>query len=382
MNHRERVITTLDHKEPDRIPFDLGGTIVTSITKNAYINLKKYLGLEVEDVKILDYIQQLPYIDEKLLERLNVDVRMVANDYGGTIGQEVFEEDDYYYFYDRWGSKLRMPKKSGHYFDWVEFPINDISMEALRNYKFSELDSYESISKLKERAKYLYDNTDYALSGTAIFGGGVFEQPSRIMGMERFLMSLAANEKFANMVMEKIVELYLENTSRFLDEIGKYIQVFVYWNDLSTQLGPMISPEVYRRLIKPKDKRLVNLVKSKSDAKFFFHGCGAVKDFIPDLIDIGVDILNPVQVSAEGMDTAKLKKEFGDYITFWGGGCHCQHILPNGTSNEVRDEVKRRISDLAPGGGFVFAAVHNIQDDIPPENIMAMFEALEEYGKY
>jgi uroporphyrinogen decarboxylase len=382
MNCRERLISALNHKESDRIPLDLGGTIVTSITRNAYISLKKYLGLEVEDVKIFDYVQQLPYIDEKLLERLAVDVRMVATNYMVTEEQEIYEEDNYYYFYDMWGSKLRMPKKNGHYFDWVYFPIKDISIDELKKYKWPEPYGKEYILKLKQIAKNLYDNTDYALIGTAISGGGIFEQPARIMGMEPFLISLASYKKFADEVMEKITELYIENSIRYLEEIGDMIQVFVYWNDLSTQTGPMISPEIYRKLIKPKDKKLIEAIKSKTDAKIFYHCCGAVKDFIPDLIDIGVDILNPVQVSAKGMDTAELKKEFGKYITFWGGGCDTQHVLPYGTPGKIKSEVKRRIDDLAPGGGFIFSAVHNIQDGVPPENIMAMLETLEEYGRY
>ncbi|MGM0366545.1 MAG: uroporphyrinogen decarboxylase family protein [Actinomycetota bacterium] len=382
MDSRNRLTTALDHKEPDRVPLDVGATIVTSICKKAYVDLKKYLDLEIEDIKILDYVQQLPYIDEELLKKLGADVRMVATAYMAAEEQEILEEDNYYYFFDRWGSKLRMPKKNGHYFDWVDFPIRETSMEALKKYRWPEPDSIEYILNLKERAVNLYKNTEFALVGTAIFGGGIFEQPSRIMGMEPFLASLAEDEKFANEIMEKITELYIENCSRYLEQIGSLIQVFAYWNDLSTQTGPMISPDVYRKLIKPKDRRLIEAIKSKTDAKVFYHCCGAARDLIPDLIDIGVDIFNPVQVSAAGMDTASLKKEFGKYITFWGGGCDTQHILPCGTPGEVKEEVKKRIDDLAGGGGFVFSAVHNIQDGVPPENIMAMLEALEEYGKY
>jgi len=376
MNSRERLLETLDHKEPDRIPVDLGGSIVTSITKNAYIALKRYLGMEAEEIKIYDYVQQLPYIDESLLKRLDIDVRMAATLYA------VSEEDNYYYFYDRWGSKLRMPKKNGHYFDWVDFPIKETSIENLNNYKWPEPDTRDYILRLKERVKDLYKNTDYALVGTAIFGGGVFEQPARIMRMEDFLSSLISNVKFADKVMEKIKDLYIENCSRYLEEIGNYIQVFVYWNDIATQSSFLISPEMFRKFVKPKDKEIIDAIKSKTKAKIFYHSCGAVKELIPDLIDIGVDILNPVQVSAKGMDTKILKKEFGKYITFWGGGCDTQHVLPYGSTKEVKEEVKKRINDLAPGGGFVFNAVHNIQDDVPPQNIMSMFEALEEYGKY
>jgi uroporphyrinogen decarboxylase len=382
MNSRERLIKTLEHKEPDRIPIDLGGSIVTSITKNAYIALKRYLDMEVGEVKIYDYVQQLPYIDEALLKRLDIDVRMVATLYAVSESQEIYEEDNYYYFYDRWGSKLRMPKKNGHYFDWVDFPIKETSIENLNNYKWPEPDSRDYILRLKERVKDLYKNTNYALVGTAIFGGGVFEQPARIMRMEDFLSSLISNVKFADKVMEKIKDLYIENCSRYLEEIGNYIQVFVYWNDIATQSSFLISPEMYRKLVKPKDKEIIDAIKSKTKAKIFYHSCGAVKELIPDLIDIGVDILNPVQVSAKGMDTKILKKEFGKYITFWGGGCDTQHVLPYGSTKEVKEEVKKRINDLAPGGGFVFNAVHNIQDDVPPQNILSMFEALEEYGKY
>jgi len=382
LNSRERLVAALNHKEPDRIPLDLGGTIVTSITRNSYVELKKYLGLNIGEVKIFDYVQQLPYIDEKLLERLTVDVRMVATDYMTSGDQEIFEENGYYYFYDRWGAKLRMPKKNGYYFDWVDFPIKDISIEALKKYKWPELDSKEYILKIKEKAKYLYENTNYGLVGTAVFGGGIFEQPSRIMGMEHFLTSIVADVKFADKMMEKITELYIDNCLNYLEELGEYIQVFVYWNDIASQTGPMISPKIYKKLVKPKDKLLIETVKSKTNAKFFYHSCGAVRDFIPDLIDIGVDILNPVQVSAKDMDTFRLKRQFGKYITFWGGGCDTQNVLPYGTSDQVRNEVKRRINDLAQEGGFIFSAVHNIQDGVPPENIMAMFETLEKYGVY
>jgi uroporphyrinogen decarboxylase len=255
-------------------------------------------------------------------------------------------------------------------------------MKELDDYKWPELDDKELIQKLKQKAKFLYESTDYALTGTAVFGGGVFEQPARIMGMERFLTSIALDKKFANKAMEKVTELYIENCRRYLDEIGKYIQVFVYWNDISGQRGPLISPEIYRRLIKPKDKRIIMMVKSRTDAKVFYHCCGAIRDFIPDFIEIGVDILNPVQVSAAGMDTADLKKRFGNDISFWGGGCDTQRILPFGTPDEIREEVRRRISVLAEGGGFVFSTVHNIQNEVPPENIIAMFEAFNEFRKY
>lgn len=382
MNSRERVVTTLNHKEPDKVPLDIGSTIISSITTKAYANLRDYLSMPKEDMKIFDHVQRLPYIEPELIKRLGIDVHTVQADYVAGADLQYLDDGDYWAFYDGWGAKLRMPKVGGHYFDWVEFPINNIDMDELKDYKWPEPPSQESFMHLRDKAKYLRENTDYALAGTAIFGGGVFEQPERMMGMENFLMSLAANEKFADTVMSKITDIYIETCNRYLDLLGSYLDVFIYWNDMTGQEGPMISPDTYRRLIKPKDKKIIEAAKNKTNAKIFYHCCGACREFIPDLIEIGVDILNPVQVSAKDMDTAQLKKEFGKDITFWGGGVDTQQVLPYGTPEQVREEVKRRIDDLAPGGGFVFAAVHNIQNDVPPENIMAMVETLHKYGKY
>ncbi|MHC4645689.1 MAG: uroporphyrinogen decarboxylase family protein [Planctomycetota bacterium] len=382
MNSRERVMCTLNHKEPDQVPLDIGGTIVTSITSKAYMNLREYLGMPKEKLKIFDHVQRLPHIDAELIKRLGIDVRSVQAGYVASDDLKYLDDGDYWAFYDQWGSKMRMPKVGGHYFDWVEFPINDISMDELKDYKWPKPDTDESYLKLRDTAKYLYENTDYALAGTAVFGGGIFEQPSRMMGMENFLMSLAADENFADTVMSRILDIYIECCNRYLDLLGEYLQVFVYWNDIAGQRGPLISPDTYRRLIKPKDKKLFDAVKKKTDAKIFYHLCGACSQVIPDLIEIGVDILNPVQVAAKDMDTSRLKKDFGKDITFWGGGVDTQRVLPYGTPQQVRDEVKRRIDDLAPGGGFVFATVHNIQNDVPPENIMAAVETLHEHGLY
>jgi uroporphyrinogen decarboxylase len=181
--------------------------------------------------------------------------------------------------------------------------------------------------------------------------------------------------------METITDIYIESCDRYLDQVGPYIQVFTFWDDMAGQNGWLINPAMYRKMVKPKQKRLVEAIKKKTAAKLFYHSCGATRGLIPDLIEIGFDILNPVQVSAKDMDTKELKSEFGRDIVFWGGGVDTQHVLPFGKPQEVVDEVKRRIDDLAPGGGFVFAAVHNIQALVPPENIVAAFDTATEYGK-
>jgi uroporphyrinogen decarboxylase len=338
--------------------------------------------MPVEEIKMLDYVQQLPYLDDGLLERFGVDFRMVQLPSATSSGVEIFDEGDYYAFFDRWGSKLHMPKTGGFYFDWVDFPIKEATMEALDAYHWPQPDPVEVNAQLGQLAKQLYENSDYALVGSAVIGGGIFEQPARVMGLQNFLMALISEPAFADRLMETITDIYIESCNRYLDYVGPYIQVFTYWDDVAGQNGWLIRPELYRKLIKPKQKRLVEAIKKKTDAKLFYHSCGATRDLIPDLIEIGFDILNPVQVSAKGMDTKELKAQFGRDIVFWGGGVDTQHVLPFGKPQEVVDEVKRRIDDLAPGGGFVFAAVHNIQALVPPENIVAAFDTALEYGKY
>jgi len=274
-----------------------------------------------------------------------------------------------------------MPKEGGLYFDWVEFPIKEPTMQALETYAWPQPDPPEYNIRLREQAKHLYENSDYALVGSAVIGGGIFEQPARTMGLENFLMALINEPEFADRMMDHITEIYIESCNNYLEQVGEYLQVFTYWDDLCGQHGWLIAPDVYRRKIKPKQRRLVEAIKSKTDAKIYYHSCGAVFDLIPDLIELGFDILNPVQVSARGMDTMRLKQAYGKDITFWGG-IDTQHVMPFGKPEEVAEEVKRRIDDLAPGGGFVFANVHNIQAFVPPENIVAAYETALEYGAY
>ncbi len=380
MNPRERVLASLDHREPDRIPIDLGSTVLSSIHKKAYIDLKAYLGIPLEEIHMCDIVQQVPCVEETLLEHFGVDLRMIHLPPAVVPDVIFFEEGEYHAFIDRWGSKLYMPVEKGLYFDWVDFPIKEPTMEALDNYDWPATDPPEVNMQLHEQAKDLYESTDYALAGSPIFGGGIFEQGARVMGMENFLESLITAPSFADRLMGTITDIYIESCNNYLDQVGEYLHVFAYGDDVNSQQNWMISPEIFEKMIKPNWRRLADAIRKKTDAKLFFHGCGAVYDLIPHLIDIGFDIVNPVQVSAAGMDTKRLKAAYGNDIVFWGGGVDTQWVLPFGSAAEVRDEVKRRIDDLAPGGGFVFAAVHNIQAFVPPENIVAAFETALEYG--
>ena len=201
-----------------------------------------------------------------------------------------------------------------------------------------------------------------------------------LRGLTQLLEDLVADPEFVTALMAKLLELNIAGTRRFLEKTGKYISVFRTADDLATQNSLLMSPKVYRKLLKPVYKQYFDFVHSMTDAKIFYHSCGCVNNLIDDLAEIGVDILNPVQVSAMG-DTAELKQRFGSQMTFWGG-IDTQSVLPNGTPQDVEEEVRHQIRDLGPGGGFVVASVHNIQPDVSPENIIAMARAARKYGKY
>jgi uroporphyrinogen decarboxylase len=382
MTPRERVLAALDHREPDRVPIDLGSSIVSSITKAAYVPLREHLGLPAETVTVHDEVQQLPYVHEDVLTRFGVDTRMVQLPPTHVAGVEIVDDGDYWAMWDRWGAKLRMPKENGLYYDWVEFPVRELTIDALDAYRWPEPDPPDVVAALRERAAWLRANTDFALVGSGVIGGGIFEQPCRTVGLEAFMMALLTERAFAERLVDGITDIYIESVDRYLAQVGDLIDVFTFWDDVATQSGWMINPETYVEVIKPRQKRLFEAVKARTRAKLFYHGCGAVFELIPHLVEIGVDIVNPVQVSAAGMDSKRLKAAYGRDVTFWGGGVDTQRVLPFGTPEQVRDEVRRRIDDLAPGGGFVFATVHNIQAFVPPANIVAAFDTALEHGVY
>jgi len=381
MTPRERVAAALAHKEPDRIPIDLGGTLVSSITKAAYVPLREHLGLPAEDVIIFEQTQQLPYLSEDLLERFAVDTRVVALPRERALRPELVDEGNYWAWTDMWGAKLRMPKESGLYYDWVKYPLPEVTADAVDEYRWPEFETAENLAAIRDAAIGLRRDTDFALVGTANIGGGIFEQACRMAGMETFMMAMVTDRRAAERLLDGITDFYVEVAQHHLDQVGEFLDVYQYGDDLATQETWMISPESYVNLIKPRQRRLFDAIKSKTDAKLFYHGCGAVFDLVPHLIEIGVDILNPVQVSARGMDSKRLKATFGKDIVFWGGGVDTQHVLPFGSPDNVRTEVTRRISDFSPEGGYVFASVHNIQALVPPENIVTAFDTARRYGE-
>ncbi|WP_227761912.1 uroporphyrinogen decarboxylase family protein [Zhaonella formicivorans] len=382
MNSRERALMALQHKEPDRIPFDLAGTVTTGIHHIAYKNLLNYLGISKEEVKVAEIHQQLAAVHEDVLQRLKVDFRPVFSKLPSGWYPE-FKEDDYYtHFIDQWGIGWRMPKDGGLYYDLESHPwANFTSPEEVANYRVPDPTDPARLDGVAEEARQLADSTNAALCLAGV-SAGFMEMAYWLRGYEQFFIDLASNPKMAHAILDKTVEIKIKYWEKALQLLGDLIDVVVEADDFASQYGMIISPDTYRKFIKPRQKELFDTIKKNSKAFICFHSCGSVYNIIPDLIEVGVDALNPVQVSATNMDSKKLKKEFGDVLTFWGGGVDTQRILNHGTPQQVKDEVKRRIEDFAPGGGFVFTPVHNVQADVPPENYMAMWEAWEEYGKY
>lgn len=384
MNSRERILTALQHREPDRVPIDLGGTDFTSICKGAYVDLMRHLGREPGEIVLVNFVEQLPALDEAFLDEvIRADTRQVRERGSSSWSLQIEDEGEYLSYVNEWLIRLRMPKGRGHYFDLTEFPLKEPTDEALEAFPWPDPSDPARWEGLEAEARRLFENTTYALVVGCVFGGGIFEFPQYLRGMEAFLTDLLLHPRFADELMERVTEILIEAYTCMLEKVGPYVQVVAVCDDLATQIGPMVSPQLYRERIKPRQKRLIEAIKAHTNAYVLYHGCGATREFLPDLIEIGVDIFNPVQVSARGLeDTADLKRTFGRDLVFWGGVCDTQHTLPFGTPEQVREETRRRLDDLMPGGGFVAAPIHNIQDGVPPENIMAMFETIHEYGVY
>jgi uroporphyrinogen decarboxylase len=373
MNPRERVLTTLAHKEPDRVPIDLGGT-PTGIEVEAYDRLKELLGF---NGKTKTFVRNHAEVDEPVLERFGIDTRYLR--IKPPRGFKLTIEADNSYL-DYWGTRWKKPPSS-LYWDMVDYPIKEATLDALNRYQWPDPDDPGHIEGLRERAESLCESTDYALVVDMI-GLGVFEHAWTIRGFENFLADLVVSQKFAEALLQRIAEYQVSLWNHVLDEVGEYVQVVMVSDDLGAQNGPMVSPETYRKLIKPVQKKVWQSIKAKTDAFLLLHSCGSVRTFIPDFIELGVDVLNPIQVTAKDMVPGELKSEFGEDISFWGGGCDTQGTLPYGKPDDVEEEVKRRISELAPGGGYVFNQIHNIQPQVPPENIVRMLEAALEHGTY
>ncbi len=379
---RERVIKALNHKEPDRVPIDLGG-FQTGIHKNAYKALINYLGIK-EDIEMLDPVQQIVRPGETVLQKFHVDIRYITahgpDSFRGGIEKNERNGKIWHDLKDEFGVVWSMPDNQMLYMDISHHPLANARIEDIAAYPFPDGSDRSRFTGVRDTALKLHNETDYAVS-TGI-GGVIYETCWYLRGLEQWYFDMLANPGFCEALMEQILKYWYNYYTGFMEAVGDLVDVVMIGDDIAGQEGPLYSPDFYRSVVKPRQKKLVQHIHSLTKAKIWYHTCGSCIEYIPDLIDIGVDIINPVQISAFNMDPVRLKKQFGDHIVFWGGGIDAQHVLPFATPGQVREEVKKSMEAFKPGGGYIFNNVHNIQSGVPPENIVAMFEAAYEFGFY
>jgi uroporphyrinogen decarboxylase len=382
----ERVKAALEHQEPDRVPLDIGGTMVTGVNVKAMQKLREHLGIK-GDAKVLDKVTQMARTDDDLIERLKVDVKNVPPKAPCKPGlaKDLGLQDGHYRLIDEFGMGWKMPEHGGLYYDLYHNPLaNAQTVKDIEDYPWPDpLDQARYVGMKEQADRIVYEQKKaYVLERMS---SGMWEHAMWMTGYEKFYMDMALNQKLVHAIMTKILEIKMQYWSKALETVGENVLVVSCADDLGGQNNLLVSLEMYKKLIWPYHKRLFDFIKKKARSKvyIFFHNDGAIYETLPLLIEAGVDIINPWQVSCAGMnDTRKFKKEFGKDLTVWGGSCNAQQVLPFGTPQQVRDETRKRIEDLSPGGGFIFAPIHVIQGDVPPANIMAWWETLQEFGTY
>ena len=419
MTSRERVAAALNHREPDRIPIDVGSSGTTGIMVTAYAALRERLGLASGPPRVIEVLQMLGEVELPVLEKLGCDILPLSLPVGffgipyrdwkpwqTFEGVDVLVPGQFNPTVDDSGDLLlspggdptkrprgRMPH-NGYYFDIIPYqePIDwdDLDPGDFAE-KFTLLDD-DTLEYLRTTSEQLWEHTDFAIMGG--FGGGglgdmpvvmaaEMESPKGIRKYDEFLMAHLTHPEYIKEIYSRQTEAAIENLKLYRQAVGDRISViFMSGTDFGSQRGEMISPDIYRRLYLPFHKRMNDWVHANTTWKTFFHCCGSIYHLIPSFIEAGVDILNPLQCSAANMDPQRLKDEFGDRVVFWGGGIDTQKTLPFGTPDEVPAQAAERIRIFAPGGGYVFNAIHNIQAKTPVENIAAMFEAAREHGRY
>ena len=407
MKSRERVLTAINHKEPDRVAVDFGGHRSSGIMAIAYARLKKYLGITGGDIYVYDIPQQLAIIEPEVLDRFQVDVIELGRGFGlekeywkewqlpdGTPGKipahiNLVKENGNWFACSDDGTRIAAQPKGSLYFDQIYFPLQgvkdlktvdfDAAFEKSMWNKLSNppaplgYDS-EGMQKLREGAKKLRESTDRAI--VALFGGNLHEIPQFLFRADNWFMMLASEPDQTHHFLDQLVEYHLNNLEKFLSAVGDYIDIIQFGDDLGMQTGPQISKKMYDTFLKPRHSILWNRAKKLANVKVMLHCCGGVYPLLPSFIEAGLDIINPVQTTCKDMEAERLKKEFGKDLVFWGGGCNTRDILGTSTPEQVAQDVRERVNILAPGGGFVFQQIHNIMANVPPENIVAMFNAV------
>jgi len=399
MTPRERFLKTIRHDEPDRVPIDMGSNGNTGIHSICYNRLKAYLGITEGQTRVYDTMQQLAIVEKPIMDRFHIDVVNMANRFGGDAeawkpwelldGSRGYvpagfnpesDGEGGYVLRDKRGNTFLKAPKGCVFYEPCYHPLAHMkSIEELEDWQ-PRMMSDRYLESQHTQAKWLYENTDYAIQGA--FGGNIIETGQGLRGWEQFMIDMATDPEFTHALLDKLTGSYMVNIKRYLAAVGDYIQSIYMGDDLGTQTALQISLPMYREYVKPRHEAVYQYVRRNSDVAVYLHSCGAIYDVIPDLIEEGIQLLNPIQTSAKGMDPKRLKEEFGDKITLYGGGCDTQTVLQNATPAQIRAHVRERMEILKPGGGFVFTQVHNIQAEVPPENVVAMLDAAYEFGHY
>jgi len=408
MDSRTRLLIALKHEEPDRIPIDFGSIPQTSANALVYWELRKLLGLSEKPVRICDPSMRVE-VDKEVLEALHVDVIDVDRTLEPTIPLskgwkvwvyrgvpveipddiDIVKKNDGYYAY-RGNDLIGIMSLNGYYFESPSrvrhrYPLQDAkTVDDVKKYDWDKHKiSDEYIDILRRKAEYLYKNTSYGLVTRAGSWGLHDNGGQNLRGWSTWLSDLRLRKPLAEAILDNIMDVLMYNVKKVIDTIGQYIHIYlVFYDDLGTEEGPQISPQTFREFYKHRYEEVISYIKRHSKAYVAIHSCGSIFPLIRELIDVGIDVLNPVQISAKGMDPEKLKKEYGEQITFWGGGADTQHVLPLASPQEVAEHVKKLIKIFAPRGGFIYASVQTIQPHTPAENVLTAFKTAYEYGRY
>ena len=401
MTSRARVLAALSHKEPDALPIDLGGTDVTGILAPAYARLRRRLGCASGPIRLIMPDQFLPEIEPPVLDFAGADCLPIWFPSSGWVPSRLLGDEECLVPVEmtpeqiedgRWairgadGEIAAIWSEGGSSFRSVTAPLADaekVSDLARHHAAIARLDApgyaEEDGQALAKIARDLRRSSDRAL--VLHLGGHILAGGQWLMGYEKFMTDILLNRPLVEALLDRITEAHIERVQKYAKAVGDNVDVVYICDDLGAQNAPQLDPKLYRQVIKPRQARLCAAIRRSFNAFLMLHTDGAVSDFIPDFIEMGIQALNPVQVSAAGMAPARLKREFGKDIAFWGGGCDSQRVLPFGTTQEVTDEVRRRIEQLAPGGGFVFSHIHNMQPETAAENIIALYEAAHCFGR-
>jgi len=416
MSSRERILASIQHRTPDRVPIDLGATPSSGISAIAYGKLKTHMGYNSGHTRIYDVVQYLAQPEEKMIDALGVDVLDIGRAFNtldtdwyditmpdGNTGQYPVwfrpekHTDGSWNAYHPDKTRIATMPQGAQFFDQTYFPwidgypdgrgaMNDSLDEAMDKVLWSHLvhSPWDHAGDegfwetLRTRTKALRDSTDKALM--VVCGCNLFEWGTFLRRMDNFLMDLYTDQGNVAVLMELLMERHMKTLELVCDSVGDLVDVLRFGDDLGMDSGPFMGLDVYKELFEAHRTRLCGYVHEHSGMATFLHTCGSMYQYIPSLIDSGMDIINPVQTNCRDMDPVRLKSEFGKDIVFWGGGVDPREILNRGTPQDVRDDVRRRLDIFAPGGGYVFNNIHNILGEVPPENIVALFEAVREYG--